>query len=130
GLFVVPDTLDDPRFASNPLVAGKPWLRFYAGALLETRDGYPLGTLCVLDYQPRNLAKEQAEMLHALARQVMLLVELTRSNLEQGEMLAALEAAKNDLAQLASTDSLTGLANRRAFQQSLSQELARIGRTP
>ncbi len=53
GLFVVPDTTLDPRFSTNPLVAGEPHLRFYAGALLETRDGLPLGTVCVLDHAPR-----------------------------------------------------------------------------
>jgi GAF domain-containing protein len=53
GLFIVPDTTKDPRFASNPLVTGAPHLRFYAGALLETPSGLPLGTLCVLDHQPK-----------------------------------------------------------------------------
>jgi GAF domain-containing protein len=52
GLFVVPDTTKDPRFDCNPLVTGDPHLRFYAGALLETREGLPLGTVCVLDYKP------------------------------------------------------------------------------
>jgi GAF domain-containing protein len=48
----VPDTTKDPRFDCNPLVTGDPHLRFYAGALLETREGLPLGTVCVLDYKP------------------------------------------------------------------------------
>jgi len=55
GLFVVPDTTLDPRFSNNPLVTDHPYLRFYAGALLVSSDGYPLGTLCVLDYTPRTL---------------------------------------------------------------------------
>ena len=50
GLFVVPDLTKDPRFNCNPLVTGEPRLRFYAGALLESPNGLPLGTLCVLDY--------------------------------------------------------------------------------
>jgi two-component sensor histidine kinase/PAS domain-containing protein len=79
GLFVVPDTTKDPRFNCNPLVTGDPHLRFYAGALLETREGLPLGTICVLDYKPRELTEEQAFTLQALARQVMAHLELRRS---------------------------------------------------
>lgn len=58
GLTIVPDLLEDPRFALNPLVVGEPYLRFYAGAVLETPDGMPLGALCVLDHAPHTLTKE------------------------------------------------------------------------
>jgi PAS domain S-box-containing protein len=75
GVFVVPNTREDERFASNPLVTGEPHLRFYAGALLESSDGYPLGTLCVLDYKPRDLTERQRDALQILARQVMRLIE-------------------------------------------------------
>ena len=75
GLYIVPDTQADPLFADNPLVTGDPHLRFYAGALLESPDGYPLGTLCVLDYQPRELTDAQQTALAALGRQVMALIE-------------------------------------------------------
>ncbi|AUC94231.1 hypothetical protein CWS35_07975 [Bradyrhizobium sp. SK17] len=50
---VVPDTLLDDRFVRNPLVTAAGGLRFYAGALLKTEEGLPLGTVCVLDRQPR-----------------------------------------------------------------------------
>ncbi|AUN96262.1 GGDEF domain-containing protein [Pseudazoarcus pumilus] len=129
GLFVVPDTLEDPRFANNPLVAGEPGLRFYAGALLETDDGYPLGTLCVLDHEPRTLTPEQGEILEALAAQVMLLLSLYEHNAKQAEMLAELDRARHEMALLAATDSLTGLANRRAFTERLDQEIARLARS-
>jgi signal transduction histidine kinase len=76
GLFVVPDTLADARFVHNPLVTSDPNLRFYAGAPLRTADGVPLGTVCVLDSQPRALSAEQAEALQALARQTMAQIEL------------------------------------------------------
>lgn len=81
-LFVVPDTTKDPRFSCNPLVVGEPYLRFYAGALLETPDGLPLGTVCVLDYEPRpeGLTSEQAKTLLSLARATMAQLELRRSN--------------------------------------------------
>ena len=78
GLFIVPDTTKDERFACNPLVASDPRLRFYAGALLETADGHALGTLCVLDHVPRDLDEAQRDALSTLARQVMAQLELRR----------------------------------------------------
>jgi diguanylate cyclase (GGDEF)-like protein len=114
GLFIVPDTTQDLRFANNPLVSREPHLRFYAGALLESRDGYPLGTLCVLDYQPRELSERQRFALKALANQVMAHMELMQAYREQTK--------------LATTDRLTGLLNRRAFEQRLHQEVALIKR--
>lgn len=53
GELIVPDLLEDPRFSCNPLVNAGSGLRFYAGELLQTPDGLPLGTLCVLDTKPR-----------------------------------------------------------------------------
>ncbi|HSP25839.1 MAG TPA: GAF domain-containing protein, partial [Saliniramus sp.] len=82
GLFTVPDIRADRRFSSFPGVTGEPGLRFYAGALLETPEGLPLGTVCVLDHQPRpeGVSPEQASTLLALARCVMRELELKRSN--------------------------------------------------
>lgn len=77
-LFIVPDTTQDPRFADNPLVVQDPHLRFYAGALLKSPDGYPLGTLCVLDYKTRTLTEVQKKALRVLANQVMVQAELRR----------------------------------------------------
>jgi len=83
GLFVVPDTLQDRRFADNPLVTGAPHLRFYAGALLETPDGLPLGTICVLDDKPRQLDDSQKALLRLMAQQIMRLFELRRINVRE-----------------------------------------------
>lgn len=66
-LFVVEDATADPRFASNPLVLDEPKIRFYAGVPLIGEDGFPLGTLCVIDHEPRTLDPTQAKMLVALA---------------------------------------------------------------
>lgn len=77
-VMVVPDTFEDERFFDNPLLIGEPQLRFYAGALLKTREGLPLGTVCVLDHKPRpeGLSRGQERALKALAQAAMRLVEM------------------------------------------------------
>ncbi|HXJ58892.1 MAG TPA: response regulator [Verrucomicrobiae bacterium] len=77
-LFVVEDTRQAEGFADNPLVAGGPGIRFYAGMPLITPDGFALGTMCVMDRQPRRLEPEQMEALRTLTRQVMTHLELRR----------------------------------------------------
>src|SRR5512138_2390191 len=72
----VPDARLDPRFRHNPLVVGEPYLRFYAGAPLVSSDGRPLGSLCVLDYEPRLLTPAECSGLRTLARHVMAQLEL------------------------------------------------------
>ncbi|MDH4170736.1 MAG: MBL fold metallo-hydrolase [Acidimicrobiia bacterium] len=66
-VFQVPDALDDPRFADNPLVADDPRVRFYAGAPLTLSDGTRAGTLCVIDHRPRELDHAQLRELRRLA---------------------------------------------------------------
>lgn len=80
-VFVVPDTTEDERFACNPLVTGEPHLRFYAGARIDTPEGLPLGTVCVLDHKPRpeGITEDQRAVLVSLARQATMLLELRRS---------------------------------------------------
>jgi two-component sensor histidine kinase len=90
GLFIVPDTTLDRRFCDNALVVGNPNLRFYAGALLQTPEGFPLGTVCVLDYKPRELDEKQKAFLRLMANQVMKLIELRRINAT--EHIARLQA--------------------------------------
>ncbi|WP_342167280.1 PAS domain S-box protein [Methylobacterium sp. SD21] len=96
GLLVIPDLTADPRTRDNPLVTGEPRLRFYAGARLETPEGAPLGTLCVIDGKPRpeGLTPEQADSLQALARQVMVQMELRRSATARDEALRLVRAAE------------------------------------
>ncbi len=87
-LFIVPDALQDPRFACNPFVQEEPGLRFYAGAAIRTDGGLPLGTVCVLDPEPRpqGLTQEQSDTLVALAGSAMNLLKL-----RQAEQTIALE---------------------------------------
>jgi GAF domain-containing protein len=75
---VVPDTLQDERFADNLLVTEDPNIRFYAGAPIFTPDGHPVGTLCVIDAAPRNLSDEQAQALRELADEVSRQIERRR----------------------------------------------------
>ena len=77
-LLVVPDAATDDRFSSNPLVTSDPNIRFYAGAPLLTESGNALGTLCVIDREPRELEPRQLEALAALSRLVMEHLELRR----------------------------------------------------
>jgi len=106
-LFVVPDANEDPRFAKHPLVVDSPRVRFYAGAPLITPQDYRLGTLCVIDFVPRELQPKQLEMLRILGRQAMCQLDL---NLQ------------------AMRDPLTGLYNRRQLEESLHREVLRARR--
>ena len=67
-LFEVPDATLDPRFAAHPLVSGRPGIRFYAGAPLVLPGGERVGTLCVMDRQPRSLTPAQQQTLLSLAQ--------------------------------------------------------------
>jgi diguanylate cyclase (GGDEF)-like protein len=94
-IMVVPDTLDDERFADNPFVAGDPQLRFYAGCPLVVMKGCRLGTLCLVDVVPRTMTEEDIVLLKDLAATVE--HELTAMH-------------------MAIIDGLTGLVNRRGFE--------------
>lgn len=74
-IMVVQDALDDERFNTNPLVLYKPGIRFYAGAPLQTATGYPLGTLCVLDREPRQWGEKQQRQLKSFSNLAMREIE-------------------------------------------------------
>jgi diguanylate cyclase (GGDEF)-like protein len=104
GPLVVPDARLDPRFRDNPLVTGPPQIRFYAGAVLQSPAGHNLGTLCVIDQQPRTLEPAQVDTLQDLAQVVLRELELRR---------------------LAQCCSLTGALQRGPFLQRAQRELER-----
>lgn len=91
-MLVIEDPLLDERFADNPLVASEGGFRFYAGAPLLTVDGYRLGSLCVLDRQPRQLSTEQLELLAALSRVVIRQLDTARIDAARRKAEAAAEA--------------------------------------
>ena len=74
--WVVGDARHDPRTLANPLVAGEFGLQFYAGVPLKTKDGFGLGTLCVLDFEPRSISDDDIANLEDLAAMVMSQLEL------------------------------------------------------
>jgi len=75
-ILVVQDTHLDARFAANPLVTSEPNIRFYAGVPLLSPEALPLGTLCVIDHEPRELNAAQILALEGIARQVVTQLEL------------------------------------------------------
>ena len=101
------DTRLDPRTADNALVSGKQGLYFYAGAVLATEDGIPVGTLCVLDHKPRKLTPLQRDTLRVLARQVIAQLDM-RKALRTAKLLRQEvdHRVKNSLQSLSSLTSL------------------------
>jgi diguanylate cyclase (GGDEF)-like protein len=114
-MLIVPDAREDSRFQDNPLVLAENGIRFYAGAPLLTPTGEALGTVYVTDHRPRQLNARQIAALQALARQVVALLELRR-------LVSELET-------VGTTDGLTGLRNRRAFDEKLQEEHQRHARS-
>ena len=94
---VVNDALTDDRFKDNPLTQGDPRVVFYAGAPLVTKEGHALGSLCVIDHEPRQLSPEQIDALQRLSRQVVHLLELRRSLRSTEESQAATQKLYQNL---------------------------------
>lgn len=94
GLFIIPDASKDERFSDNPLVTGAPNIRFYAGYPLKLRQGINIGTLCLIDSNPRVLNEEDQQLLSDLG--------------------AIIEQEIHSI-QIATLDELTLISNRRGF---------------
>jgi class 3 adenylate cyclase len=106
-LLMVPDLRADERFAAMPNVAGEPHFRFYCGMPLINPEGYALGTLCVLDFEPRELAMEQAQALRSLSRQIVGQLELRRTLREVQRTMNELDKARREIeAERAKSDEL------------------------
>ncbi|MFC7000054.1 GAF domain-containing protein [Rufibacter roseus] len=75
-VYLVENAIEDPRCLTNPLVCGEFGLRFYAAAPLTTKEGYNLGTFCVIDKKQRYLSREQMQMLEDLASIVVDEIEI------------------------------------------------------
>src|SRR3989344_5386552 len=66
-VFVIPDTAKDKRFSDNPMVIGKPYIRFYAGVPIMNADGERIGVFCIKDIKSRRFSKDNEEILKNLA---------------------------------------------------------------
>lgn len=84
-IFIIEDATIDERFHDNPLVTGHPKVIFYAGMPLVTENGFPLGTICVIDDSPKTLTEKQITSLKMLASQVINLLELRKKTFELKE---------------------------------------------
>lgn len=120
GLLEIPDLSSDHRTARLRLMT-EAGMHMYAGTSLSTKDGFHIGTLCVLDKQPRSLNDHQRELLSGLARQVMALLDLRAHEQMLTEALAREQY-------LASVDMLTGLLNRRVLFERFDAEIDRSRR--
>lgn len=118
--FVIPDTLDDQRFFDSPMVAGKPYIRFYAGQSICSADGYRVGTFCIFDVKPREFNETDKALLRDLASWVEL--EMNMHDLS----LAIAERKKAEKVLIAHQNRLEELVEQRTRElHKLNQELQR-----
>jgi diguanylate cyclase (GGDEF)-like protein len=129
---VISDATKDPRFRDNPLVTGEPHVRFYVGVPLYSVDRLPIGTLCVLDTKPRQLAADELDLLRDLARMVEQLIHhrqlATAAQTLHSHVLLdngnpELSAAAGQVEFLLNHDQLTGLSNRQALVRTITHSL-------
>ena len=80
GATIIPDALLDDRFADNPFVAGDTRIRFYAGHPLTAADGSHLGTLCLIDTQPRQIDDDKVDLLKDLTALVQRELSISAGN--------------------------------------------------
>ena len=102
-LLEIPDTREDERFANNPYTTAEQPILFYAGMPIKAPNGAALGTLCVLDTQPRQLQEDERAALKSLAHQVENLLELRRQNLDLKKTKDELKQRNSQLKDFAAT---------------------------
>jgi signal transduction histidine kinase len=124
GWMIVEDTLEDERFSLNPLVHDDPAIRFYAGSVINSASGQPLGAVCVIDTQPRQLTEAQFEALRNLSRMVETQLELRKLLLRERRLvegLRTLDRAKAEFMSSVAHDFRTPLTSIRGYADLLRE---------
>jgi EAL domain-containing protein (putative c-di-GMP-specific phosphodiesterase class I)/GGDEF domain-containing protein len=120
-MLVIPDAREDRRFIANPMVIDEPGIRFYAGAVIRGPHGKPVGTVCVLDLVPRQLAPKELSALDQIARMVEREMQLTQH----------VDEIQQQVRSLALVDHATGLPNLASCMAELRRCIAQAGgKTP
>lgn len=113
-IYIIENACEDPTYKSNPMVLNDPKICFYAGVPLISEEGFPLGTINVIDSYPRTIDSQQIEMLKMLGKQVENLLTLRKNRLKLKKSLDLLEVKNEDLenfAYIAAHDMKTPLIN-------------------
>jgi signal transduction histidine kinase len=122
GTLVVEDALEDVRFARNPFVLGEAGVRFYAGSSIRSSSGQPIGTVCVVDTEPRTIRADQLEALRALSRLATQQLELRRLLAQERRLvgdLRELDRQKAEFVAVVAHDLRTPLTSIRGYAELL-----------
>jgi len=127
---IVPDMRQHPTFAQHPLIAGDPYWVFWAGFPLITTEGYILGTLCAVDFEPRSLSVEQIELMRGIAADLTLSIQLQADHQERiahdcAEVIASL--TKSGLTRLQDAAAFLDLCMERPLSTERAEALIQQG---
>jgi GAF domain-containing protein len=93
--FIIPDATQDPRFDNDPLVTGEPYIRFYAGHPLTSKDGFNIGTLCLIDTVPRTLTPKEQKLLAEMAKRVTILIQMRLTTMKLKNTALTLKSSQD-----------------------------------
>lgn len=124
GPYIATDLRKDPNSLANPLVASENGLRFYAAAPLKGREGFNLGTLCVLDLKPRVFTRNDEVQLQRFARLVMTQMENRLASRRIAGLANTIAVQHNKLIHAATHDALTDIPNRATADEYLRKLIA------
>jgi GAF domain-containing protein len=128
--FIVSDMRQHPTFAAHPLIAGDPYWVFWAGFPLITTEGYILGTICAVDFEPRNLTEEQVDLMRGVAADLTLSIQLQADHQERiakdcSEVITAL--TKSGLSRLEDASAFLNLCMEQPISADRAETLIQQG---